>query len=140
MSFKKIIILFFILIFGYACSEKTIYSGKIITQEKLSNFNYSNKNQLIKGLGLPSYFDPIQNTLFYYTEMNKNKNFYSKKTEYSYVFVFKLDSNNQIISKKVYDLRKINDNKFVKKETENNIIERGIIEKIFGGVGPSPVM
>ena len=135
MSFKKIITIFSILIFNYACSEKTIYSGKIINQEKLSSFNYTNKVELIKGLGSPSYFDPIQNTLFYYTEMNKNKNFYNKKTEYSYIFVFRLDSNDQIIKKKVYDLSKIKNNKFVKKETDNNIVERGIIEKIFGGVG-----
>lgn len=139
MSFKKIITIFSILIFNYACSEKTIYSGKIINQEKLSSFNYTNKVELIKGLGSPSYFDPIQNTLFYYTEMNKNKNFYNKKTEYSYIFVFNLDSNDKIVNKKVYDLSKINENKFVKKETQNNIIERGVIEKVFGGIGPSPV-
>ena len=41
-----------------------------------------------------------------------------------------------IIASNVYDLKKQKDFKFIEKETENNVIKRGLIEKIFGGVGP----
>ena len=36
----------------------------------------------------------------------------------------------------VYDLTNSKDIGFIKKETENTIVQRGLIEKIFGGVGP----
>ena len=121
------------------CSEQTIYSGKIINQENLENLNASNKNELIESFGNPSFVDPIQNKLFYYTEKVKENSFFNKKTEYSYLFVFTLDNNDLIISQKAYNLQNKNEISLAKDETSNNIIERGLIEKIFGGIGPQPI-
>ena len=118
------------------CSEQTIYSGKIINQENLENLNASNKNELIERFGNPSFVDPIQNKLFYYTEKVKESSFFNKKTEYSYLFVFTIDKNDHIISQKAYNLQNKNEISLAKDETSNNIVERGLIEKIFGGVGP----
>ena len=118
------------------CSEQTIYSGKIINQENLENLNASNKNELIERFGNPSFVDPIQNKLFYYTEKVKENSFFNKKTEYSYLFVFTVDENDHIISQKAYNLQNKNEISLAKDETSNNIVERGLIEKIFGGVGP----
>jgi len=118
------------------CSEQTIYSGKIINQENLENLKASNKNELIERFGNPSFIDPIQNKLFYYTEKVKENSFFNKKTEYSYLFVFTVDKNDQIINQKAYNLQNKNEISLAKDETSNNIVERGLIEKIFGGVGP----
>ena len=118
------------------CSEQTIYSGKIINQENLENLKASNKNELIERFGNPSFVDPIQNKLFYYTEKVKENSFFNKKTEYSYLFVFTVDENDHIISQKAYNLQNKNEISLAKDETSNNIVERGLIEKIFGGVGP----
>ena len=118
------------------CSEQTIYSGKIINQENLENLKASNKNELIERFGNPSFIDPIQNKLFYYTEKVKENSFFNKKTEYSYLFVFTVDENDHIISQKAYNLQNKNEISLAKDETSNNIVERGLIEKIFGGVGP----
>jgi|AACY02.5.fsa_nt_gi hypothetical protein len=118
------------------CSEQTIYSGKIINQENLENLKASNKNELIERFGNPSFVDPIQNKLFYYTEKVKENSFFNKKTEYSYLFVFTVDKNDQIINQKAYNLQNKNEISLAKDETSNNIVERGLIEKIFGGVGP----
>ena len=118
------------------CSEQTIYSGKIINQENLENLKASNKNELIERFGNPSFVDPIQNKLFYYTEKVKENSFFNKKTEYSYLFVFTADENDHIISQKAYNLQNKNEISLAKNETSNNIVERGLIEKIFGGVGP----
>ena len=118
------------------CSEQTIYSGKIINQENLQNLKTSNKNELIERFGSPSFVDPIQNKLFYYTEKVKENSFFNKKTEYSYLFVFTVDKNDQIINQKAYNLQNKNEISLAKDETSNNIVERGLIEKIFGGVGP----
>ena len=121
----------------FGCVEKTTYSGKIITQNDLTNLNISNKKELLEKFGRPSFFDNIQNKYFYYTEMNKKKNFYSHKTEFSYLFVFELDNNDIIIKSSSINLLDKDISKYQKIETKNNIIERGLIEKIFGGVGPN---
>ena len=66
-------------------------------------------------------------------------NFFSKENEYSYIFVFAFDSNDRVIERKVLNLNELQKTKMNKIETENNIIQRGLIEKIFGGVGTQKV-
>ena len=135
---KKILILLFT-IYILGCVEKTTYSGKIITSEDLTNTNITNKDQLIKKFGLPSYIDEIDNKYFYYTEKKTSKNFYNQEIQYSLLFVFQLDKDNKIINTESFDLNKIKNIKFQKKQTPNNVIERGFIESIFGGIGPNPL-
>jgi len=136
MELIKLFLLFITIYIFTGCSEQTIYSGKIINQENLENLKASNKNELIERFGNPSFIDPIQNKLFYYTEKVKENSFFNKKTEYSYLFVFTVDKNDQIINQKAYNLQNKNEISLAKDETSNNIVERGLIEKIFGGVGP----
>ena len=133
---QVVIYILLFIIFLSNCTDKTIYSGKIINQENLSNINFSNKNDLINKLGEPSFIDPIQNKIFYFSEKKIKHSIYNKKIDYSYLFVFELDSNNKIISSNVYDLKNKDELKLVKDQTESQVIERGLIEKIFGGVGP----
>jgi len=137
MKFLKTLIIAFIIINIFGCTEKTTYSGKIILQSDLSNIKVENKTELIKKLGLPSYIDILQNKYFYYTEKNKSKNFYINKKEYSFLFIFELDQNDNIIKTQSINLLDIQKTSFNKKRTPNNIIERGLIEKVFGGVGPN---
>ncbi len=123
-----------------SCSEpELIYSGKIINQNNLDNLDISNKENLIKNFGEPSFIDPIENKYFYYSEKNRVNNFFSKKREYSYMFVFAFDKNNNVIERNVLDLNEIQKVKINKMKTQNNIIQRGLIEKIFGGVGTQRV-
>ena len=135
MSLIKFCFLIFIMNIIFGCVEKTRYSGKIINQNDLTNFKIHNKDELLKKFGQPSYVDTIQNKYFYYTEMKKSKNFYIQKIEYSYLFVFTFDENNKVIASESINLLDKKISKYQKKETENNIIERGLLEKIFGGVG-----
>ncbi len=120
----------------FGCVEKTSFKGKILTENQLTNLKITNKSDLIEKLGQPSYVDLIQNKYFYFTEKNKEKHFFNKKTEYSYLFIFEADKNGNIISKESINLLSKDTNLYLKKETPNNIVERGLIEKIFGGVGP----
>ena len=138
MSFLKFISLFFISTLIFSCVEKTTYSGKIISSDDLANLNISNKTQLIDRLGKPSYVDNLQKKYFYFTEKQKIKNFYDKKVEYSYLFVFSLDDKDKIISSQSINLLEKDLGIYQKKETSNNIIKRGVLEKIFGGIGPNP--
>ena len=62
-------------------------------------------------------------------------NFFSKENEYSYIFVFGFDKNDRVIERKVLNLNELQKSEMSKIETENNIIQRGLIEKIFGSIG-----
>ena len=130
-------IIFYICIFFILanCSNKTTYSGKIINQDELKDINFENKNKLISKLGYPSYVDPIENKLFYYSEVSEKKSILKKEIKYSYVFVFKINENDQIVESKVYNTKDIENIKFSDDRTSNEIVKRGLLEKIFGGVG-----
>ena len=117
------------------CSNKTTYSGKIVNQDTWEEINFENKNNLISKLGDPSYIDPIENKFFYYTELSEKKSILKKEIKYSYVFVFELDKFDQIVESKVYNTKDIKSIKFSNDKTSNEIIKRGLLEKIFGGVG-----
>ena len=117
------------------CSNKTTYSGKIINQDTLQNINFENKNNLISRLGYPSYIDPIENKFFYYTEVSQKKSILKKEIKYSYVFVFKIDEYDQIVESKVFNTKDIKNIEFSNDKTSNEIVKRGLLEKIFGGVG-----
>ena len=128
-----LVLLFLINIFG--CTEKTTFSGKLLSENDLTNLNIKTKAELLEKFGKPSYYDNFQNRYFYFTEKNNWSNFYNKETEYSFLFVFKLNDNNEIIKAESIDLKNKDLKKYEVIETQNNIIERGLIEKIFGGVG-----
>ena len=133
--------LFFNLIFAIiSCTEpKIIYSGKIINEKNLNNLNISNKNDLIENFGQPSFIDPIKNKYFYYSQKTKENNFFSKENEYSYIFVFEFDQNGNVVRKKVLNLNQVEKIKINKMKTSNQIVKRGLIERIFGGVGTQRV-
>ena len=137
MHSYKFFLLIIIAINIFSCSEKTTYSGRIIADKDLTNMKLLDKKDLINKLGKPSYIDSIHNKYFYYTEMKKSKNFYNQKKEYSYLFIFDLDKNDRVLKSQTINLLDLENNNFNKNETINNITERGLIEKIFGGVGPN---
>ena len=117
------------------CSNKTTYSGKILNNEELNDINFKNKEKLISTLGNPSYIDPIENKFFYFSEKSQKKSIFKKEIKYSYVFVFKLNENEEIIETKVFNTKDIDNIKFSEDKTSNQIVKRGLLEKIFGGVG-----
>ena len=117
------------------CSNKTTYSGKIIKQDELQDINFENKYKLISKLGSPSFIDPIENKFFYYSEVSEKNSILKKEIKYSYVFVFKINENDQIVESKVYNIKDIENIKFSNDKTSNEIVKRGLLEKIFGGVG-----
>ena len=135
------VLLFFNLLFAItSCTEpKLIYSGKIINQKNLDNLDATNKDEIIINWGQPSFIDPIENKFFYFSEKIKENNFFSKENEYSFMFVFAFDISDNVIERKVLNLNKLQTKKMNKLVTENNIIQRGLIEKIFGGVGTQKV-
>ena len=138
MSFLKIIFIVLLTQYIFGCVEKTTYSGKIITDDDL-NFKILNKNELINKFGQPSYIDNLSNKYFYFTEKKKETNFYNNKIEYSYLLIFEFNDNDIIINSESIDLLKEKNHKYRKIQTDNNIIKRGLLESIFGGIGTDPL-
>ena len=138
MSFIKVIIMVMLSQYIFGCVEKTTYSGKIITNDDL-NLNIFNKNELINKFGQPSYIDNLSNKYFYFTEKRKEANFYNKKIEYSYLFVFEINDNDKIVNSESINLLNNKNHKYRKIQTSNNIIKRGLLETIFGGIGTDPM-
>ncbi len=138
MSFLKFFIIIILSQYIFGCVEKTTYSGKIINNDDL-NLKIFNKNELINKFGQPSYIDNLSNKYFYFTEKRKETNFYNKKIEYSYLFVFEISENDKIVKSESINLLKEKNHKYRKIQTSNNIIKRGLLETIFGGIGTNPM-
>jgi len=132
---KKLFIYIFFFFVLANCTNKTTYSGKVLNQNNFKKINYENKEQLIDELGYPSYIDPIENKFFYFSEKIQRKSIFNKEINYSYVFVFKINANGQIIESKVFDTKNIDNIELAGDKTSNEIVKRGLLEKIFGGVG-----
>ena len=117
------------------CSNKISYSGKILNNDELKEINFTNKEKLLNKLGDPSFIDPIENKFFYFSEKSERKSMFKKEIKYSYVFIFKMNENEDIIETEVFNTKDIKNIEFSKDKTSNQIIKRGLLEKVFGGVG-----
>ena len=132
--FLKIIIFLLYSFFLFGCTENILYSGKIINNN-LDYKNIINKNQLIDKLGEPNYVDLIDNKYYYFSEKTVSKNFFNEKIKSRDMIVYNFDSNNNVVSVDSFNL---NDEKKIsvnKDKTLNNLSQKGIIERVFGGVG-----
>ena len=137
MKFINWIIILFSLFFLNNCAENTIYSGKIIYDEKFNYLHIQHKNQLINELGEANYIDPIENKYFYFTEKRKVKNLFDSKIENRIILVFKFNDDDSIKSVEEFNLDDEKEISYSKDKIQNNIIKKGLIEKWFGGVGKS---
>ena len=136
MIIKKTILIFFLLLF-ISCSEKITYTGLII-DEKINYLGINNKDDLLKLLGQPNYIDPIENNFYYFSEKNISKNSLTKNTVDRLILVYYFDDENNIINTKKLNLddeKKIN---ISENRIKNDLIKKGLIEKIFGGVSAQP--
>ena len=136
MIIKKTILIFLLLII-ISCTEKVTYTGLII-DEKINNLEVNNKNDLLELLGRPNYIDPIENNFYYFNEKNISKNSLTKKTVDRLILVYYFDDENNIINTKKLNL---NDEKIIniiENRIKNDLIKKGLIEKIFGGVSAQP--
>ena len=133
---NKLIIYIIVFLFILTnCSNKTTYSGKILNQDELQDINFINKENLINKLGYPSFIDPIENKFFYFSEKSERNSVFKKEVKFSYIFVFKIDTDDQIVESKVFNINEIENIEFSDDKTSNQIVKRGLLEKIFGGVG-----
>ena len=131
--FKNLILLIAILN-TLSCVEKKLISGSL-TLDSINFEKLSKKSELIDLLGNPNYIDPIDNKYYYFSETIIEKNFFEKGLKSRTIIIFKFNQDDIIISKNFYNLNDEKKLNIIKNTTKDNIINRGLIEKIFGGVG-----
>tara|TARA_Y100001970_G_C13834512_1_gene651401 strand:- start:193 stop:624 length:432 start_codon:yes stop_codon:yes gene_type:complete len=136
MIIKKAILIFFIF-FLISCSEKITYTGLII-DKNIDNIEINNKNELLQILGQPNYIDPIENNFYYFSETNISKNRLTKKTVDRLILVYYFDDENNIINTKKINLDDEKTINISENRIKNDLIKKGLIEKIFGGVSAQP--
>ncbi|MDA1181939.1 MAG: hypothetical protein O3C64_06220, partial [Proteobacteria bacterium] len=83
--------------------------------------------------------DNLSNKYFYFTEKKRETNFYNKNIEYSYLFVFEINDSDKVVNSESINLLKNKNHKYRKIQTNNDIIKRGLLETIFGGIGANPM-
>jgi|TARA_B100002003_G_scaffold224664_1_gene230165 outer membrane protein assembly factor BamE (lipoprotein component of BamABCDE complex) len=112
-----------------------LYSGKILNEENFDFAKLKNKEEVIDKLGKPNFIDPIEKKYYYFSEKKYVKNFFKKKisNRIMVVFIFNENESIKLISK--YDLNDEQDVKSIKDTTPNELIERRLFKKIFGGIG-----
>ena len=133
-KYLKVIIFILMLFIILSCVETKSYSGKLIDE----NFKYDsllNKTQVTSKLGQPNFIDPIENKYYYYFEKRINKNIFDSRIEKRTMIVFNFEENENVQSFNQYNLNQEQLINFIKDKTKNNLIDRGLIEKIFGGIG-----
>ena len=130
-----ILVIFFIF---FGCTEKISYSGKI--QDLRFNYDYlKDKNEVLNQLGEPSFIDFIEQKYFYYSEKKITKNFFDNKIIDRSIISFKFDNSDNISETKYYSIENNKKLKILKETTKNEIMKRGLIEKLFGGVGKNSI-
>ena len=136
MIIKKTILIFFLILIT-SCNDKITYTGLIVNE----NINYNeinNKNELLKLLGQPNYIDPIENNFYYFSEKNISKNRLTKKTVDRLILVYYFDDENNVINAKKLNLDDEKNIDISENRIKNDLIKKGLIEKVFGGVSTQP--
>ena len=131
---RYFLVLFFCGLF-ISCSEKISYTGKIINYDLFDYTTINNKNEVLNNLGQPNFIDPIEKKYFYFSEKKIVKNFFDQKIESRIMLVFKFNENDTIESSIKYDLKDQKTINYIKDTTSYELIQRGLIEKLFGGIG-----
>ena len=133
--FLRFLIVFLFYFLLVSCTEKITYSGKIINYDTYDYTRITNKNEVLNNIGQPNFIDPIQKKYYFFSEKKKEKNFFNKKIEQRIMLVFEFNVNDTIKSFSKYDLNDQKSINYIKDTTEHKITDRGLIEKIIGGVG-----
>ena len=135
MDLKRKLLILILIFFTLNCSEKTYFSGKVFNED----FNYNqltNKQELIETLGNPNFIDLIENKYYYFNEIYMKDSISTENVKNRTILVF-LFENEEILSVNKYGLDNKKKLNIMNETTENNLIETGIIKKIFGGVSPT---
>ena len=139
---KKLFLYIFIFLFTYSCSQneviKTHGVAYLNKREKLVIVNETNKNDAMKILGHPSTKGMLNNDLWIYIERTRTRgkllklgrNYLVKNN----VLVLEFDKYGILKRKEFYNKKKMNEIKFAKNQTENELRKENFIYSFLSSV------
>ena len=139
---KNIYLLVIVLYFITACQQKEVLNTHGIAylekREKLIVVNQSNKNDTVNALGLPSTKGMTNDNLWIYIERTitrgkliKFGRNYLKKNN---VLVLEFDNYGILARKEFYNKKNMNEIKFAKNVTENEILKENFIYSFLSSI------
>jgi len=139
---KNLIILIWILFFSFSCAKneviKTHGVAYLNKREKLIIVNQTNKNDTISVLGQPSTKGMTNDNLWIYIERTRTRgkllklgrNYLLKNN----VLILEFDKYGILSRKEFYDKKEMNEIKFAKNETENELRKENFIFSFLSSV------
>jgi len=139
---KKLFLFIFIFLFTYNCSQdeviKTHGVAYLNKREKLVIVNETNKNDAMKILGHPSTKGMLNDDLWIYIERTRTRgkllklgrNYLVKNN----VLVLEFDKYGILKRKEFYNKKKMNEIKFAKNQTENELRKENFIYSFLSSV------
>ena len=139
---KKLFLFIFIFLFTYNCSQneviKTHGVAYLNKREKLVIVNETNKNDAMKILGHPSTKGMLNDDLWIYIERTRTRgkllklgrNYLIKNN----VLVLEFDKYGILNRKEFYNKKKMNEIKFAKNQTENELRKENFIYSFLSSV------
>ena len=139
---KNKILLLFVLLFAFSCTQnkviKTHGVAYLKKREKLIIVNETNKNDTISVLGQPSTKGMVDDNLWIYIERTRTRgkllkfgrNYLLKNN----VLVLEFDKYGILQRKEFYDKKKMNEIKFAKNQTENELRKENFIYSFLSSV------
>ena len=139
---KKLFLFIFIFLFSYSCSQneviKTHGVAYLNKREKLVIVNETNKNDAMKILGHPSTKGMLNDDLWIYIERTRTRgkllklgrNYLVKNN----VLVLEFDKYGILKRKEFYNKKKMNEIKFAKNQTENELSKENFIYSFLSSV------
>ena len=132
----------FLFLFTLNCSSNKVTNnhGFISLDEKFKKItiNKTNKNDVIKVIGPPSSISNFdKNKWFYIERVKTNQSLFKlgiKKINKNNILVIQFNNRGLLQNKKIYNLKDMNDIKYVKNITEKEFKQNDLLFKIFSSL------
>ena len=137
---KYFIILIFIFILNCSGNKVTNYHGNKLLNNKyeMIEVNVTNKNDLIKIIGVPSTISDFnQNKWFYFERLKTNQSLIklgAQKIKRNNILIVELDDKGVLKSKQLLDLNNMNDIKYIKTVTTKEFKNNSTMYNIFSSL------
>ena len=128
---KNILFILIFLTFSCKLTPITKISGIQNLDEKLKSIEIgkSNKNDVREVLGYSVVFEPANENIWYYMEIQESRNFFGKKIIIKNLFVvLEFDNKSILLKKEIYTPGDIDKDIFAKEITESKTIDKNFIK------------
>ena len=129
----KKITLFILILFTFSCKLTPVnkISGIQNLDEKLKSIEIgkSNKNDIREVLGYSVAFEPDNENIWYYMEIQEGRNFFGKKIILKNLFVvLEFDNKSILLKKEIYKPGDIDKDIFTKEITDSKTIDKNFVK------------